>query len=131
MHKFLDGHVETFVIEKHNDARGELGVIESFFKDFEIKRCFWITGVPNNTYRGEHGHQNSTQILIPISGKIEILCKTSNGNSWSTTLGSDLGLIIKPNTWIQMKFNNPNEVLLVLTDTSYSEDQVFTEFNNK
>ena len=51
---------------------GNLSVIE--FKDlpFDIKRIFYITGVPKGFERGFHAHKETQQFLICLQGSCEV-----------------------------------------------------------
>ena len=41
---------------------------------FIVKRIFLIYG-NKNFVRGDHAHKKCSQLLVPVSGKIEIVCE--------------------------------------------------------
>mgnify|MGYP003624786009 FL=1 len=41
---------------------------------FDIKRVFYVYGVKNQNDRGKHSHYKTKQLLICLSGKIEVMC---------------------------------------------------------
>ena len=50
----------------------------SCFKKFNLKRFFFVYG--NKKYfRADHAHKKCNQILVPVSGKIEVQITTKNG----------------------------------------------------
>ena len=48
------------------------------FKKFDVKRFFFVYG--NKKYfRADHAHKKCNQILVPVSGKIEVQITTKKG----------------------------------------------------
>lgn len=52
------------------DERGSLCVVDNIKSElpFEVKRVFWIYGVPSDQSRGKHAHHTCAEIVIPVSG---------------------------------------------------------------
>lgn len=103
------------------EIHGNLTVIEDI--GFDIKRVFYISNVPSNTERGNHGHKNTTQFLVCISGSIDIIIKNDNG-VFNFTLNSDSkqGIMMPPNNYIIMKNFSKDGILLVSADKCFKDD---------
>ena len=41
---------------------------------FDIKRIFYVYGVKNQDDRGKHSHYKTKQVLICLSGEVEVIC---------------------------------------------------------
>ena len=42
---------------------------------FDINRVFYVYGVGDREKRGKHAHFKTKQVLICLSGKVEVICK--------------------------------------------------------
>ncbi len=118
----------TIQLSEHiNNKPGKLVCINNSDINFNIKRVFYIYGFDNNiknNNRGYHGHANTTQILIMISGNVNITTKNINNNIESLYIlnkPTEL-LVIPPNNYIKMECFSENSILLVLCDTEYKDD---------
>tara|TARA_Y100000591_G_C21571108_1_gene563482 strand:+ start:295 stop:690 length:396 start_codon:yes stop_codon:yes gene_type:complete len=86
---------------------------------FKTKRIFIING-KKNYYRGDHAHHKCSQFLISISGSVTVEYETTNKkNKKKLSLNNKVGLLIKPKTWLKIKFNNNNSMLMVFCDREY------------
>ena len=64
---------------KIGDAEiGYISVAEKNKLPFKVKRIYWTYFTPENVKRGGHSHIELEQILIAVSGKIELEIETSN-----------------------------------------------------
>jgi len=103
----------------HFDDRGVLTVAEAQqHTPFEIKRVFWITQVPPGKARAGHSHTLCHQILIAVKGTVDV--KIDNG--LFILAGSDTGLYIPPNNYIELTRFTENAILLVLCSHHYNEE---------
>lgn len=101
-----------------NDERGNLLPIE--FKDlpFIPVRAFVVSGVPVRTWRGNHAHYRTSQLLICLSGTIEY--HLDHGRTEvAGTLGPGDSVLVKPMTWDKQQFMSEDAYLLVLCNTTY------------
>ncbi|MCS5490118.1 sugar 3,4-ketoisomerase [Algoriphagus limi] len=98
-----------------------------------IRRCFWVHKVPEGFVRGKHAHRNETQILIAMSGILEVKIQYPDGEIETFILNEPSeGLLIPPLHWVETKFS-PDAVLLGLSDRDFSEDDYIRdpeEFGN-
>jgi dTDP-4-dehydrorhamnose 3,5-epimerase-like enzyme len=110
------------------EVHGNLTVLENI--GFDIQRIFYITNVPSHAVRGNHGHLNTTQFLVCISGSVDITIKNNNDNfSFSLNNTLNKGIMMPPNNYIVMKNFSKDCILLVAADTVFKDDIYYT--NNK
>jgi hypothetical protein len=122
----------AYIIELKNyaDDRGVLNVAQEQIP-FEVKRFYWIYGVPSDVKRGGHRHHHSWQALICLGGSCEIY----NNDGWSEQFYQldqpNKVLILEPKDWHIMHKFSENATLLVLASTKYdASDYVDTAYPN-
>lgn len=94
-----------------------------------IQRCFWVHAVPHDVTRGKHAHRKETQVLLALSGHIEVKVVSLEGISQSYVLDNPAkGLLIPPMHWVETVFSK-DAVLLGLSDREFSEDDYVREFS--
>jgi dTDP-4-dehydrorhamnose 3,5-epimerase-like enzyme len=94
-----------------------------------VKRIFIINGKKNFT-RGEHAHKKCSQFLFPILGKIKIEC-ISNKFQKKLILNStkNEGYLVKPKTWLRIKFLTKDSILMVACDKEYDFNDYIEKFS--
>tara|TARA_B110000971_G_C19881928_1_gene441146 strand:- start:156 stop:563 length:408 start_codon:yes stop_codon:yes gene_type:complete len=104
----------------------------SFKKDFpiNIKRIFIISGNKNFT-RGDHAHKKCSQFLFPIMGSVKIEC-TSAEYKKNLTLDCNKkeGYLIKPKTWLRIRFLTKNAILMVACDREYEFNDYIEKYSD-
>ena len=115
--------LKPFLIEfdSYSSTNGTLAVYESGKGvPFKMSRVFSVSaGV--NQLRGKHAHKNCTQILICITGAIEVECDDGKIKQNFKLERSDLGLVIPPAIWATQKYLKEGSVLLALCDMKFDE----------
>lgn len=102
-----------------HDKRGYLSFCEgNTHIPFEIKRVFWIYGSPYDAIRGGHAHKECEQVIIAVSGFVNIFV------DWDIYLLADSseGLYIPPGVSVTMRNFSDYCVLLVLCSHHFSEE---------
>lgn len=103
------------------DERGALCVVEANEMDFpfDIKRVFWIYGVPADKTRGKHAHRTCSEILIPVHGSF-VAHVTDGERTEHIIMDSPRhGLYIPPMVWCSFSDFTPDCVCLCLTSQTY------------
>ncbi|MBL4586803.1 MAG: FdtA/QdtA family cupin domain-containing protein [Flavobacteriales bacterium] len=99
---------------------------------FEIKRVYWTYYTPQSVERGSHAHKNLEQILIAVSGTIELTVETPDGNKYDFVLDSpDKGVHIPSMCWRTMRYSH-NAVQMCLASKKYDKSDYIRdkdEFN--
>lgn len=118
-------------LPKISDERGNLTFIENLIPiPFDIMRVYYLYDIPINAKRGAHGHKDLEQIMIAVSGSLNIELddgitkRTYNLNSPS------IGLFISKGIWREMSNFSPNTVCLVLASEPYIEDDYIRNYED-
>lgn len=118
-------------LNKFEDERGLLVPLEFSSLPFEPKRVFYVKNVPVGTWRGEHAHHSTRQILICLKGKIQVRLIDINGKK-ELLLNENESCFVDKMVWDSQNFLEPDSILLVLCSTEFdSSDYIldFDEFN--
>ena len=95
---------------------------------FEIKRVYWTYFTPNHVKRGAHAHKKLHQVIVAVSGSIELALKDRTGNEFKFVLDNpSKGLYIPNGYWRDIQFSH-NAVLLCLASAIYSEEDYIRDF---
>jgi dTDP-4-dehydrorhamnose 3,5-epimerase-like enzyme len=111
-----------------DDNRGCLLPIEFNNLPFTPKRIFTVYDVPKNSVRGEHAHFKTIQILICISGKIEVVLHDGDSET-KTIINKGDSILVNNLIWDSQKFISKNSILLVICSTEYDKNDYIYDFN--
>ena len=112
------------------DDRGSLIAIENL-KDipFEIERVYYIFGTKTDVARGFHAHKKLKQLLICVSGSVNIKCEYQDKIEMHSLKSPSQGLYIEGLVWREMFDFSPNAVLVVLASDFYSESDYIRSYS--
>lgn len=96
---------------------------------FEVKRVYYIHGVPGNVRRGFHSHRDLEQVLIAPSGPVTILVKTPFEEETYLLDKPWQGLYIGPMIWREMYNFTPGSTLFVLASHYYDEKDYIRDYS--
>ena len=114
----------------HGNDTGSLCAYDSSdLVPFDIKRVFTVIA-KEHQIRGNHAHKKCTQLLVCVSGEIEVVC--DNGSEKSVYLLSNMGqgLLIPAGIWASEKYICENSVLMVLCDRGYELDDYIHNYED-
>lgn len=113
------------------DARGNLTFIESEISaPFEIRRVYYLHGVPGGAERGGHAHVNLQQLLIAVAGSFDVLLDNGRQQHTITLDDPTKGLLIESMTWRELTNFAPNSVCLVLASEHYTEGDYIRDYED-
>lgn len=97
---------------------------------FEIKRIYYIHGVPNHSQRGGHAHKNLQQLLFCPYGEIEIIL--DDGKERVSVILNDpsKGLVVEHSLWREMIWHIDNSVLCVAASAHYDESDYIRNYED-
>lgn len=96
---------------------------------FQIKRVYWVYQCPEKTERGSHAHKEVKQILICLTGMIEVVLDDGSTRNKFILNSPYLGLYQPNLIWGSLKYH-ANSVLLVLASEVYSQDDYIFDYQD-
>ena len=112
--------MKKFKTKSYRNSTGKL-IPFTFNKKFPIKpkRIFYVFG-KKNKIRGEHAHKKCSQFLFPLLGNFELSVLNKKQNKIFTMYSkNNLGFLVKPKTWLKIKFLSKFSVLMTVCDMNY------------
>lgn len=123
-------NVKKVSYKENTDHRGELVAIENPKNlPFELNRVYYMYNVDVDVIRGKHSHYDLEQILICVSGSVEILTKTPFEEKKYLLNTRNEGLYIGNMIWREMYYFSDDAVLLVLASKKYDENDYIREYD--
>ena len=108
--------------EPKGDEKGYLIVLENN-KDvpFDVKRSYFIYGTRKGIVRGRHAHRKLKQLLVCVSGSVDIYCEYQDKKETYKLDNPAKGLLLEGLIWHEMLNFSDNAVLMVWADDYYDE----------
>lgn len=116
-------------IQKIEDPRGNLSVIEKDVVPFDIKRVYYLYDVPAGAERGGHAHKDVQELLVAISGSFDVILNDGGGEKVVTLNRPYRGLLITTGIWRELKNFSSAAVCLVVASDVYDEGDYIREFD--
>ena len=109
---------------------GELSFFEGA-KDveFEIKRIYYISKVPEGMRRGYHAHKTLKQLLFCPYGRIQLVLENDHGREEIELSDPSIGVLIDQPTWREMLWIQKESVLCVAASDYYDEKDYIRDYN--
>lgn len=108
---------------------GELSFFEANHDiDFDIKRIYYISKVPEGVRRGFHAHKELKQILFCPYGKIQLILENELGREEIELSDPSIGVLIDKPTWREMLWLQKDSVLCVAASDYYDESDYIREY---
>lgn len=110
-------------------GEGEL----SFFEvgrdiGFEIKRIYYISGVPEGVRRGFHAHKELRQLLFCPYGEIRLTLDDGSAREEITLSDPSVGVVIDRPTWREMLWLKKDSVLCVAASELFKEEDYIRDY---
>ncbi|TXJ24992.1 MAG: WxcM-like domain-containing protein [Chitinophagaceae bacterium] len=122
--------VKIIELPKILDERGNL----SFFENnkqvpFSIARTYWIYDVPGGETRGGHAYHTLQEMIVALSGSLDVLLNDGKEERIFTLNRSYYGLYVPRMIWRQMQNFSTNSLALIVADQPYNELDYIRDFN--
>jgi len=128
--KKMVAKLELVSLKEMGDDRGWLVVFEKGLNiPFDVKRCFFIYGTKEGLARGFHAHKKSKQMLVSVSGSVEIHCEANGKKEVYLLDAPNKGLFLEGMVWHTMENFSSDCVLMVLADDYYNEDDYIRNYD--
>jgi oxalate decarboxylase/phosphoglucose isomerase-like protein (cupin superfamily) len=110
------------------DPRGNLSFLESGSHiPFEIKRTYWIYDVPGGETRGGHAFKEQKELIIVLSGSLDVIIFDGIEEKKFSLNRSYYGLYVPNNIWRHMENFATNTIALVVSSTSFDKNDYLRE----
>lgn len=108
---------------------GELSFFEAIRDvDFEIKRIYYISKVPEGVRRGFHAHKKLKQLLFCPYGRIQLVLENKNGREEIELSDPSIGILIEETTWREMIWLQRDSVLCVAASEFYEPEDYIRKY---
>lgn len=109
---------------------GELSFFEATHDiDFEIKRVYYISKVPEGTRRGFHAHKKLKQLLYCPYGQIQLVLDNGKVREEITLNDPSIGIVIDYPVWREMLWLQKDSVLCVASSEFYNVDDYIRNYD--
>ena len=118
-------------LPKIHDPRGNLSYIEEEKHfPFKIKRAYWIFDVPGGQVRGGHAFKQQHEMIVAISGSMDVIVEDGTNRKVFSLNRSYYGLYIPSGIWRQMENFSTNSLAIVLSSTKFSVEDYIREYGD-
>ena len=109
---------------------GELSFFEAGHDiDFEIKRIYYISKVPEGRRRGFHAHKKLKQLLFCPYGEIQLILDDGSVREEITLNDPSIGIVIDKPTWREMLWLKKDSVLCVAASDYYKVEDYIRNYD--
>ena len=116
-------------IKSISDDRGILNVIECGIDiDFTIKRVYYIHNNSANLTRGFHAHKELKQLMVCITGSVEVELKNGTDVKVHYLDRHDKGLLIDFPAWRVLRNFSEDALVVVFASEVFIEDDYIRNY---
>jgi len=123
---WFDGRARGFSLTRHHDPRGALLPLALEQLPFAVRRVFAVAGVPPGTVRGGHAHRSGWQLLVCVSGALQVRLHCAGQEVRRQLSDVGPGLLIGAGVWAEQTYVDPHTVLLVACSEDYDPSSYVT-----
>jgi len=111
------------------DQRGNLSFLQQGDQvPFEIRRVYWIYDVPGGQQRGSHAFRQTQEVIIALSGSLDVVLHDGERESVYSLNRSYNALYVPRMLWRTLGNFSTNSLALILASTDYDETDYIREF---
>jgi len=121
---------KTIDLPRINDPRGNLTFVESNRHiPFAIQRVYYLYDVPGGSMRGGHAHKVLHQLIIAMSGSLDIHLDDRYSKKTVHMNRSYSGLYVCPMIWREIDNFSSGAVCMVLVSDYYDPLDYYRDYN--
>ena len=114
---------------KVSDHRGNLTFVEgALHVPFEIRRVFYVYDIPSGENRGAHAHRTLHQVIICLSGSLDVQLDDGTEQRVIHLNRPWMGLHVPPMIWASEGNFDPGTAYVVLASEHYDEGDYFRDY---
>lgn len=114
---------------KISDRRGNLTFIEeSRHVPFDIRRVFFVYDIPTGEMRGAHAHKELEQVIVCLSGALDVHLDDGRERRTIHLNRPWLGLYVPPLVWASEGNFDAGTSYLVLASDLYRESDYYRDY---
>jgi len=119
--KFGDD-VRGLDLAPHVDERGRLVELDFSAVPFVVRRAFAVADVPTGASRGGHRHHATEQLLLCLTGQVEVELRRRSTRHVLELAAKSGALYIAPGVWARQRYVLEGTVLLVLASEPFDPE---------
>jgi dTDP-4-dehydrorhamnose 3,5-epimerase-like enzyme len=113
-----------------HDARGSLVAFERPDDiPFEVQRVYFIYASSPDAERGFHAHRQLRKMAICVTGSCTVTLDDGRLREDLHLAEPDMGLVIDPMVWIEVRDFSPDCVLLMLASAAYADTDYIRDYD--
>ena len=97
---------------------------------FEIKRVYYLYGVPEGQKRGLHAHKELRQVFICIHGSCSVMLTNGNERIEVRLNNPSEGLYVERGLWREIYDFSPDAVMVVLASEYFDEQDYIRNYDD-
>jgi len=109
-------------LSRSSDDRGTLTPLDFEALPFVPARAFFVTDVPVGAQRGGHAHRYDEQVLVCVSGRVEVELQFGKHREVVVCEPDGRALVVERRVWFKQTYREPGTSLLVLSSQPYDPD---------
>jgi hypothetical protein len=122
------GKCHTIDLPSVPDDRGNLTFVQPPLLPFEIRRVYYLYDIPAAATRGAHGHRKLEQLMIAVTGSLDVELDDGLRKRVFRLSRPDQGLYIAPMMWRGLTNFAAGTVCVVLASERYDEADYFRDY---
>ncbi|HEY0970489.1 MAG TPA: FdtA/QdtA family cupin domain-containing protein [Gemmatimonadales bacterium] len=121
---------EILQFPKVSDHRGNLTFVEEFrHVPFDVRRVFYVYDIPSGEDRGAHAHRALHQVIVCLSGGLDVHLDDGVEKRVVHLNRPWLGLHVRPMIWAAEGNFDPGTVYIVLASDYYDEADYIRDYS--
>lgn len=123
-------NIDLISLPKILDPRGNLSFVESENHiPFEIRRVYWIYDVPGGEIRGGHAFKEQKEVVIVLSGSLDVVIFDGEKKEKISLNRSYYGLLLQNGLWRHMENFSTNTVVMIVSSTTFDENDYIRDID--
>jgi hypothetical protein len=111
------------------DHRGSLAFVEGGrHVPFAIARVYYLFDVPGGAVRGSHAHRTCHEVLIAITGSLDVTLDDGERKRTWNLRESHVGLLVPPMAWRELSAFTSGAVCLVLASSPFDAGDYIRDY---